>query len=266
MSRAMCVRLLFIDLLYKWTRPQTVNIDPNMIIQVGDYGKLDSESGRFMIEGNILNLDEVKVQGVTVIQDEPSYGSQTYLVNAARHIEPNVGVSGGISGVANADTSFSFKCTKNRSAILVVQWSRRIRFQNPGVLAEIDALKKMKKEVVMEVVQSTSCYLCLSRQEGQCINVSLSITTPLAAAPIATVGGSTGIITSNDSGGCMEVTCRGTSTGEYRYTPLFLRQKLSRLQRGGEDQDLDWVDLPLPWNPLDDDGETWEDDSDSEGE
>lgn len=99
--------------------------------------------------------------------------------------------------------------------------------------------------------------------EGQYINASLSFTTP---APMATIGGSAGIITAKESGGYKEMICPGTSTGEYRCIPLFRRQKLPRKQREGEEQDLDWVDLSCPWNPLDDDGETWEDESDSEEE
>lgn len=74
----------------------------------------------------------------------------------------------GISGIASADTSFSFKCTKDRSVILIVQRVRKMRFQNPGVLAKFDALVKL--EVVMEVVQSNACYLCLSSQSESIVS------------------------------------------------------------------------------------------------
>lgn len=36
-------------------------------LQVGDYGKLDSKSGQSIRDGTILDFDEAKVQGVTVI-------------------------------------------------------------------------------------------------------------------------------------------------------------------------------------------------------
>lgn len=67
--------------------------------------------------------------------------------------------------------------------------------------------------------------------EGQCINTSLSFTTP---APMATVGGSAGIITAKESGGYKEVICPGTSTGEYTVvstTEVF--QKTTRRRRTG---------------------------------
>ncbi|KAG1782202.1 hypothetical protein EV702DRAFT_1070599 [Suillus placidus] len=274
----------FIDLI-RQASSKWANWDPPIEIKVGDYGKIDNESGELDVEGNIydpgfqtllnkqglnINLSEPSCQPQTGGVDDDIIMSSSGVKQGDFSVKPEVSLLNLASASVKAE--FQFQEGK-RGAVLVMHKPQQEFIPRGKVLTLVHkAVELHDKYLVTSRFTCPGYYIYLSNKSGERIALALTASAPIPAAVGLTAGGTASMDWWTDAQAAF-LRKAVDKTGMYCYTPLYTlkhRQNnwAQRLFRGGEDEEEEtedhlWPDCAPPWQPLDEDGiedPVWEDD------
>ncbi|KAI0048070.1 hypothetical protein FA95DRAFT_1558463 [Auriscalpium vulgare] len=258
---------VYIDLM-KTATSKWANWDPVRIINVGDYGEVDKDTGIFRMDGNIYA--EGLVSGESqIIRSQPM---DTYQVasKSVQMVELSASGEGNTPGVADAAVKAKVSFPEKGGVALYMH--KPILSTMPslhlGMLGTITKIKR--KDVVTETYSCQAYFMCLTRHKCPDFELQLKAVVPVTAGVSA--GGSVGLKweTAVQATFCQ----KGASpTGEYDFVPLFNLKRKPRYSRKRDspaledDTEIEWIDKPVPWKALNDEGEEFVDVvSDSEEE
>ncbi|KAF9062534.1 hypothetical protein BDP27DRAFT_1482123 [Rhodocollybia butyracea] len=242
----------FIDLIQQ-TSSKFANWDPPHRIEVGDYGKIDRETGKLEKAGNIY---DGSCEDAAVARLAARYSPITnpardeYSLNSvhARRAEFGVDADATVAGLQYAALKAQWKFDKKRAALLTMHNPVSITIPDAFFEASRTIPFMKNKDLVVEVHQCE-----------ETVRLVLYANTP-----------------TNETGG--EINAGWWSDGasgvfqkayrpENLYTPLFRAKRIRKpglLRRASpgfnepDDNDL-WADTEVPWNYLDEDGVEEED-------
>jgi hypothetical protein len=253
----------FIDLIFhassKWA-----NWNPPHEIKVGDYGKLDRQTGEFKRKGNIYE-DESMAELVKDHPPKPAAREEVYIAASAKvtRNELTLGAEVEIPGLAEASIKGQWAFGSTRGALLIMAHPRTSYIPRDTILkdlAEAPTLKDML--LVTEVFACPAYSLYLSSGNSEVVNLALLGSFPVPHAPGVTVGGEVdGKWWVQNTNGLFRSACG--HHGKDDFTPLYMLKgirKKSLFSRRGEkppperEGDDLWGDVQVPWDPLDEDG------------
>ncbi|KAI0060413.1 hypothetical protein BV25DRAFT_957857 [Artomyces pyxidatus] len=251
---------MYVDLIYGKTS-KYANWDPAKRIQIGDYGIVDRETGAFEPEGNIYTDPAIKgelAEADKVIDGDPI---QTYYVSTGRatsrqgHLEPEVSLPGVVEASIKGEWDFG----NERGAALIMS-NPRISSLPAPLLQRLAALPVLKnKRIVTEMYTCPAFFMYLSGKKQDHLKIELRALAPIAAAAGVTAGGGVGVGWRKEyRDGVVQDAFH--PEGKYSYFPLFnlkkLREPSSRRESPEPESvaNLLWVDAPVPWDILDEDG------------
>ncbi|KAG2064751.1 hypothetical protein BDR04DRAFT_1130653 [Suillus decipiens] len=271
----------FIDLI-RQASSKWANWDPPIEIKVGDFGKIDNETGELDVEGNIYDpafQKSLKTQGLTIDLTDSSCQPQKGGVDD-NIIMSSSGVKQGdfsakpevsFLNLASASVKAEFQFQEGkRGAVLVMHKPQQEYIPRNKVLTLVHkAVELHDKYLVTSTFKCPGYYIYLSNKSGERIALALTATAPIAAAAGLTAGGTASVDWWTDAQAAF-LRKAVDKAGQYRYTPLYtLKHRrtplMARLFRGETEEELEdflWPDCITPWQPLDEDGmedPAWED-------
>ncbi|KAI0048072.1 hypothetical protein FA95DRAFT_1605598 [Auriscalpium vulgare] len=235
------------------------NRDPTRIVEVGDYGVIEHSSGTFQKEGNLYK-DNLFDGPPEYTRSDPldSYHrcSDTALVR-----EVSVAGKGSSDAPAVGDAPFNaefqFSDNKGGSALLMYKpILSAIPVKDVQILGTLPALKD--KVIITETYLTPAYFMSLSTVASP-VNVKVRLTEGGPNTEETTGRGSSGLKW-EATGGSGFTQMGVTPNGEYGYVPLFrlMKRRVWSFKRDSPDpdyvKDIYWVDKPVPWRALDDDG------------
>ncbi|KAF8554051.1 hypothetical protein OG21DRAFT_1413271 [Imleria badia] len=259
----------FIDLILA-TTSKWANWDPPREIKVGDFGKINRQTGEFDWEGNIyyksfqarfgdslgINLQDARFQPVTQerTDDYIAVSSRGVTVGV---VDLSVGVDSTVKLQVNC--RFGSKC----GAVLVMYKPQLSSFprdeQLVRLLKEFHTVLK-GKHIVTEVTSCPAYVMVMSTHDGESFSASLDASVPISSGIAAGGAAKAGWTVDTVHG----VSRFGNDTLPI-YRPLYKLQhpppsfwEVVFGKRGDTKQSNaieDWEDVRPPWNPLDEDGE-----------
>jgi hypothetical protein len=263
----------FIDLI-RQASSKWANWDPPIEIKVGDYGKIDNETGELDVEGNIYDKTfqtSLEKQNLKIDLSDPSCqpqkgGFDDNMIMSSSGVKqgdfsakPEVNLLNLASASVKAE--FQFQEGK-RGAVLVMHKPQQEYIPRGKVLTLVHkAIELHDRYLVTSTFKCPGYYIYLSNKSGERIALALTASAPIAAAAGVTAGGSASVDWWTDAQAAF-LRKAVDKAGQYRYTPLYTlkhRQNslLARLFRGEESEETEddlWPDCPPPWQPLDEDG------------
>jgi len=243
--------------------------------EVGDYGTIDSETGKLEKEGNIY--DESFAEFLTDLKETypPEHATPDEEIviqsSTAQKIELTAGPEVNLAGIADASFKGKWKFPDSDRGALLVMVQPRLSFLPRNILLKqlVNIPALADKDLVTEIVQCTAYALYLSSKQGDEVSLALSASIPVPVVPSISAGGELGgSWWTQASSGILK---RGRHPeGAYSYTPLFTLKRIrppivNPFARFGakikgryavtipKDDNL-WMDSPAPWDTLDEDG------------
>ncbi|KAG1745021.1 uncharacterized protein EDB91DRAFT_1050155 [Suillus paluster] len=265
----------FIDLI-RQASSKWANWDPPIEIKVGDYGRIDSDSGELEVEGNIYDkafqtsLDQ---QGLKINLSDSSYQPKKGAVDD-NMIMSSSGVKQGefsmkpevsLLNLASASVKAEFQFQEGKRGAVLVMHKPRQEYIPPGkVLTLVHKADELQdKYLVTSTFTCPGYYLYLSNKSGERVGLALAASVPIPAAMGVTAGGEVSVDWWTDAQAAF-LRKAFDKAGQYRYTPLYALKYRSngwfgRRFRGDEElhqtEDDLWPDCSPPWQPLDEDGD-----------
>ncbi|KAF9479864.1 hypothetical protein BDN70DRAFT_906068 [Pholiota conissans] len=252
---------LFVDLLFRASR-KYANWDPEVPIQVGDYGRITQGkpswafwrrgSGIFLKEGNIYEesiADEYKIPQPEEHGEDSIEGATWITSKNARQVEGDLTVAGETPAFVQCKVKAAFTFNAGCGAILVMNDDTISSLRTPGKLSRLLYEQRIPKGsvIVSEVHRSASYARYLSAKQSN------SITIGLAAEPAIpnTVSASTHFkwMHSSQAGNFKSKTSK---SGKREFYPLFrlvslVERQVSTGFRGGLVQEEELPDAEPPW-------------------
>ncbi|KAG2346098.1 hypothetical protein BDR05DRAFT_878756 [Suillus weaverae] len=271
----------FIDLIYQATS-KWANWDPPIEIKVGDYGKIDKETGGLDVEGNIYDpafQTSLNKQGLNINLSEPSCQPQTggvdddIIISSSGVKQGDLLVKPEVSllNLASASFKVEFQFQEGkRGAVLAMHKPQQESIPRGKVLTLVHkAVELHDKYLVTSRLTCPAYWIYLSNKSGERIALALTASAPIPAAVGLTAGGTASMDWWTDAQAAF-IRKAVDKTGQYRYTPLYTlkhrpnnwAQRLFRGEQEEETEDHLWPDCAPPWQPLDEDGiedPVWED-------
>ncbi|KAG0701169.1 hypothetical protein DFH29DRAFT_928228 [Suillus ampliporus] len=258
----------FIDLIRQSTA-KWANWDPPIPVQVGAYGRLNTETGELDIEGNIYDpefqvmLDVV--DGRLKLADYPAQigaVEEDFIVCTMGVRQNDLRLDGeiNIAGLSQASIKGEWQFQRGRRGALLIMHHPRQEYVPRGrvleTLYKVPELKDM--HIVVSTFKCPAFTMYLSDKSGEKISLAL---TPSENPNEPQQWWS-------DTNASM---LRKGQHKDYMFTPLYgLKRKLPLIRRLMRDSPIPdpegddfWVDVHVPWDPLDEDGD---EDSSYEGE
>jgi len=255
---------LFIDLIHsasgKWA-----NWDPSIPVEVGDYGNINKESGKFERIGSIY--DPVLEQyGVSLQAFQPKLApAEEHFVCTSqdvRSLKFSAGAGVQLAGQADGSIDGQWQFGRNRGALLIISRPqiKHLPLEFPyEKLRNISVLSR--KVIVMDVVICPAYALYLSQEKNEMISLTLMATGPVLPVPgMEANGGVAPTWQFNKASGLF----RAATGSEYRFTPVFTL-KTNKPAAFTRVRDALQTDPPVgrdiledaspPWQNLDNDGE-----------
>jgi len=248
-----------------------LNLDPRIPIEVGAYGDIDSETGRFIAMGNIYDDDGV----LRVVPDVKQYPPLQGLVAKEEKLkteeasswsfdfDPEVSVAGVLDGTVQLHFDVS---NGKRAAYLITKESRTDYMPTDKLLRKLSKVKELANMYL--VIERTICYgysFGITSVGKSSVSAKVKADAPIAVGGPVTAGGQAAF------GHTASSTVAWSVQGEqkdYKYVatltmrlmnPDWKRRLMGSLgQRGAipeVPEDERWVDAPPPWAPLTVDGE-----------
>jgi len=235
------------------TSGRWLNIDPRHPIQIGDYGKIDLETGRFVSHGNIYSNEEVKALVPDILDHPPRLGKvareeklKSKHASWSFDVDPEVSVT----NVLDGSVQLQFEVASGRRAAYLITKTSRTDY-----LPTDQLLKKLSN-----VRDLAGMHLVTERTI--CCGYSFGITT-IGGKNIRNRVNTTSMPHGNSDvqwsafGNAKDFTYVATLSikrmnpyWENRITDLFpFRDAFHKV----EDKDL-WIDATPPWAPLDEEG------------
>ncbi|KAG2148843.1 hypothetical protein DEU56DRAFT_782498 [Suillus clintonianus] len=255
----------FIDLIFQ-ASSKWANWNPDIEIKVGDYGTINRESGRLIVEGNIYDAvfqESLKQQGLMINLSDVSCQPTNLGAVEKDIIMLSMGVEKGNFAFkpeasspnldsASVKAEFQFQEGK-RGAALVMHKPQEEFIPLDGVLGIIHEANQLKdKYVVDSTLKCPAYYLYLSNKSGEKISLALAA----SPAGVATDGEASVDWWTDAQAGFLRQAF--DKAGQHRYTPIYtLKRMLQPLVHGAEEhlaEDDPRPDCIPPWDPLDEDG------------
>jgi hypothetical protein len=230
-------------------------------IKPGDFGTVIKSTGELVVEGNIYVLEELK----NIAKKYPpceAHEIDRYHIDSREVRGADIGAGLGANLLGTQDLVFKshWKFNSKRGAVLLMYRPRLISVPDT-FFSETRYVPILKnKSVVYQVFNCPGFYMYLSNKLSEQVAVGLRVNPSSNVYPPLGVGwmshGTTGIAQQGYQSNAI-------------YTPLFgLRSLQKRLVRRGEPNQAQselWGETIAPWDRLDDDGLTEdEDDSDDD--
>lgn len=215
-------------LIYK-ASSKWANWDPPHPIRCGDYGVLN-DSGQLEVEGNIYNAsfkahlpshldlsipihqptDAAVEEKLIIVSD----GATTKGID----VTPNIG----ITGAAQISLQVQLQFPQGEHGASLIMWNPRLTFIPSETIRQslLDVPVLKDKYLVTKAFVCPAYSLYLSSKSGQQMIISLTVDTPIPAAPGVNVGGKASY---NWKSSSQSQFLRQASSkeGEYAFTPLF---------------------------------------------
>ncbi|KAG1751914.1 hypothetical protein EDD22DRAFT_784921 [Suillus occidentalis] len=250
----------FIDLIRQSTA-KWANWDPPIPIQVGAYGRLNTETGELDIEGNIYDpefqvlLD--KVDGTLKLADFPAQigapeGDFIVCTMGVRQNDLKIDGEINVVGLGQASIKGEWQFQRGKRGALLIMHNPRQEYVPRGrvleTLYKVPELKDM--HVVNSIFKCPAYTIYLSDKSGE--KVSLALTPSENPAEPEQWWSDTNVSL-----------LRKGHHKDYMFTPLYgLKRKLPLIRRLMRDSPVPdpegddfWVDVHVPWDPLDEDGD-----------
>lgn len=250
----------FIDLIRQSTA-KWANWDPPIPIQVGAYGRLNTETGELDIEGNIYDpefqvlLD--KVDGAVKLADFPAQigaveGDFIVCTMGVRQNDLKIDAEINVAGLSQASIKGEWHFQRGKRGALLIMHNPRQEYIPRGRVLEtmykVPDLKDM--HIVTSVFKCPAYIIYLSDKSGE--KISLALTPSENETEPQQWWSDTNISL-----------MRKGQHRDYIFTPLYgLKRKLPLIRRLLRDSPVPdpegddfWVDVHVPWDPLDEDGE-----------
>ncbi|ETW80127.1 hypothetical protein HETIRDRAFT_322200 [Heterobasidion irregulare TC 32-1] len=261
----------YIDLIHRETA-KYANWDPSKKIEVGDYGHINRKTGEFEVEGNVYKHSST-AEKAALFPPNIGYPMLSYTVSShvvARtgfEVTPQVGVQ----GIADASIKGEWQFGGKRGALLIMSHSRiesmpaeLLEYITSSPLNEKGSLFK-EKGLVTEIHTCPAYSLYMSAGNNEKLRLAFHVTTPIPSAPGATAGGKVGgeWWKEYDAGVYQDA---AHPEGKHTFVPLFKLKKTPIRIRyrdsppPGAMADDEWIDSPVPWHPLDEEGQEFKDD------
>ncbi|KAG2148862.1 hypothetical protein DEU56DRAFT_782542 [Suillus clintonianus] len=270
----------YIDLI-RGASSKWANWDPPTKIKVGDYGKIDSESGELDVEGNIyeeafqesLNKQGLKIDLSDVLCQPKKGGLGDDIILTSSGVKRgDLSMKPEVSFLNLASTSvkaeFQFQEGK-RGAVLIMHKPQQ-EFIPPGKVLNLvhNATELYDKYLVTSTFTCPGYFIYMSNKSGERIAVGLTTSAPILAAGGLTAGATASVDWWTDAQAAF-LRKAFDKAGQYRFTPLYTLNRqnnlIRRLFRGEVEEETEddlWPDCTTPWQPLDEDGvedPVWED-------
>lgn len=250
----------FIDLIRQSTA-KWANWDPPIPIQVGAYGRLNTETGELDIEGNIYDpefqvlLD--KVDGTLKLADFPAQigapeGDFIVCTMGVRQNDLKIDGEINVAGLGQASIKGEWQFQRGKRGALLIMHNPRQEYVPRGrvleTLYKVPELKDM--HVVNSIFKCPAYTIYLSDKSGE--KVSLALTSSENPTEPEQWWSDTNVSL-----------LRKGQHKDYMFTPLYgLKRKLPLIRRLMRDSPVPdpqgddfWVDVHVPWDPLDEDGD-----------
>ncbi|KAI5117379.1 hypothetical protein M0805_001922 [Coniferiporia weirii] len=256
----------FIDLIMR-VSSKWANWDPSDVIQAGDYGTIDEQSGAFERQGNIYRdnaFSELAAQYPAML----GAVIEEYTVNSSNARKRNVTADFHVNGVALGDASIKgqWQFDGTRGALLIMHKARMTIVPNEFLAktVDLDFVKEMLKEKPLKLVsQVFSCpayALYLSNKSHETVGIALRADVPTVVAPGVSAGA--GVDTKWSAEGVSGLFHKGHDH-EASFTPLYVVKEIKAPSLGRRRDSSDpnvptsdhWADVDVPWGFLDEDGE-----------
>jgi len=260
----------FIDLIHQ-TSSKWANWSPSHGVEVGDYGKIDKESGEFVRQGNIyqdiqeLCKDETTIK--LVLEHRPEHAARENVFSVVTDkvkcvdLQSTTGIQ--VPGLADASIKGQWVFGSGRGALLIMAHPRSSRLPPDVLLDRLADIKKLKNMcLVTEVISCPAYSIYLSSKSSESVDLALLGSFPVPHAPGATATNNTVVKWwSQNASGFFRA---GDASGRDEYKPLFTLKEVfkrkgflrdGRLPPPDPTGDDRWSIVQVPWEPLDEDGE-----------
>lgn len=259
----------FIDLIHQ-VSSKWANWSPSHGVEVGDYGKIDKESGEFIRHGNIYqNIQSICDDETTirlVLEHRPEHAGRENVFTAVTDkvrcldLQSSTGIE--IPGLADASIRGQWCFGTERGALLIMAHPRSSRLPPDVLLDRLADVKELKNMcLVTEVISCPAYSFYLSSKSGEAVDLALLGAFPVPQTPGATVTNNTVVKWwSQNTTGLFRA---GDDNGTEEYTPLFTLKEVfkrkgffrdGRLPPPDPTGDDRWSIIQVPWEPLDDEG------------
>ncbi|KAJ1303236.1 hypothetical protein OPQ81_011434 [Rhizoctonia solani] len=269
----------YVDLIHK-ASGKYGNWDPPYTVEVGDWGKVDRETGKFVREGNIFKDAECRAALSDLPSDMKLIGrgnSEDVLrvtINAQPECEGDLYTEIGGTGALAVRVSGAWKFSaKQRAAILTMTDSYSYYLEAGVIFPKLKTLPKLNGKALVTETLHCPAYALLLTEKGQGGKASLTLHAGLHQMPTGTTAGANMGWNHNTESGFWRTAC-GYRTAldeeDAVFTPLYRLERLSwgwrTRYRGGPasgstPEEPVREDYPPPWEELDEDGEEVPEDS-----
>ncbi|KAG8855055.1 hypothetical protein FRB96_007250 [Tulasnella sp. 330] len=276
---------MFADLIYQATG-WWPHLDPTQHVEVGTYGTMNRETGRFHPIANLYEDAFVVDKIPELAQDtsRPKAGEisrKEWAVWTDKDSRWNFNVDPGVTltGILDGQMKLKFDVAPNkRSAFLIMDGFQTISLPPRGLLPKIARLKELKGMYVVTDIRVCSAYILgLTSKGSTSVSTDVSASLPIPAAIGVTAGGGVGggwsshaSVTFHEEGSKLPdprhyTTLLTLKVMSNRWKTYFFGERGMRgapLPQPAEDEI--WTNAPPPWSPLDIDGkeivhEVWDD-------
>ncbi|KAG2339527.1 hypothetical protein BDR05DRAFT_992030 [Suillus weaverae] len=272
----------FIDLIYQ-SSSGWANWNPPIEIKVGDYGKIDKQSGQLDVEGNIYDpgfQTSLNSQGLKINLSEcqpQTGGVDDDMITASlgvKQVDFSVNPDVSLLNLATASLKAEFHFQEGKRGAVLVMHKPQQEFIPLGKMLTLvhKATELHDKYLVTSRFTCPGYCIYLSDTSGEKIALALTASAPIPAAVGLTAGGTASMDWWTNARAAF-LRKAVDKAGQYRYTPLYtLKYRRNhwaqRLFRGGEEEEEEivtedhlWPNCTPPWQLLDEDGieEVWED-------
>lgn len=256
----------FIELIFDRTGKYP-NWDPPSEIPVGSYGLIDKDTGNFFPKGSIYSNEFQPLllrAGIDPKSDEhypkdcPEESEFTTWSKNVKRIELKVESHAGVPGIAEASIKGTWQVKKGTTGAVLLMNKPRIKNITSDVLGKLSNIELLQSmHLVTKVFYCPAFSMYLSDKSGENISIALLASAPVVA-PVGTAGAMAEMKWWSDSQAGL---ARNGCKTEHCFTPLYelrhVRHRRNRRatpspERTGEQL---WVSPPLPWAPLDEDGQ-----------
>ncbi|KAJ7138003.1 hypothetical protein C8R44DRAFT_607233 [Mycena epipterygia] len=189
----------YVDLLFRASR-KYASWDPEVVVKVGDYGKITqgsrpwwafwrAKNGTFMKEGNVFLNGMAEKHGIPepIECDGGEAEGETWIVSqSGEEIEISRSVRGITPAIMQCNVKGVYKFSSGRGAILVMNKDTISVIDTPGALGRLLEDPSMHGFVVVSEVHRCSSYArLLTTQKGETVALGLSIEPPAAGVASA---------------------------------------------------------------------------------